>query len=51
MAKHQVGLLAIGLMVVGFVLMYRGVQVDSGLQSTMGLIVTIGGSLAVIRRF
>ncbi len=50
-SKHQAGLLAIGLVSAGFAGMYLGVRVASELWSTLGLMVTAAGALAVIFKF
>ncbi len=50
-SKHQAGMLAMGLILAGFVVMYLGVQGASEMWSTVGIMVTAAGALAVVNKF
>lgn len=49
--KRILGLTAIGLFLVGFVVMYYGIQSSSQFESAVGIAITAGGALFVVYRF
>lgn len=51
LSKHLMGLLAIGLLLLGFTVMYWGVRNSCPVWSVIGLTVTGVAALVVVRRF
>jgi len=50
-SRQQVGILAIGMILAGFAVMYLGVCRASSVLSALGLAVTAAGALVIVLRF